>query len=72
MIPTMEEAQRLLEAYNQDEFHLKHAKIVSGVMGYFANEYDPETWNSGKSSACCTIWILKNIRRNIASKSRRL
>lgn len=39
-IPTMEQAQALLEEYNQDEFHLKHAKIVSGVMGYFANEYD--------------------------------
>jgi putative nucleotidyltransferase with HDIG domain len=39
-IPTMAEAQALLEQYNQDEFHLKHAKIVSGVMGYFAEEYD--------------------------------
>ncbi len=42
MIPTMEEAQKLLESYNQEEFHLKHAKIVSGVMGYFAKEFDPE------------------------------
>jgi len=41
-VPTMEEAQKLLEEYNQDAFHLKHAKIVSGVMGYFAKEYDPE------------------------------
>lgn len=41
-IPTMDEAQTLLEQYNQDEFHLKHAKIVSGVMGYFAEEYDKE------------------------------
>ena len=41
-IPTMEQAQKLLEEYNQDEFHLKHAKIVSGVMGYFAKEYDGE------------------------------
>lgn len=41
-LPTMEQAQQLLEEYNQDEFHLKHAKIVSGVMGYFAQEYDPE------------------------------
>lgn len=39
-IPTMEQAQTLLEEYNQDEFHLKHAKIVSGVMGFFAEEYD--------------------------------
>ena len=41
-IPTMEEAELLLKEYNQDPFHLKHAKIVSGVMGYFAKEYDPE------------------------------
>lgn len=41
-IPTLEQAQALLEEYNQDEFHLRHAKIVSGVMGYFAQEYDPE------------------------------
>ena len=41
-VPTMEQAQQLLEEYNQDEFHLRHAKIVSGVMGYFAKEYDPE------------------------------
>jgi putative nucleotidyltransferase with HDIG domain len=41
-IPTMEQAQKLLEQYNQDEFHLKHAKIVSGVMGYFAEEYDKD------------------------------
>ena len=41
-VPTLEEAQQLLEEYNQDPFHLKHGKIVSGVMGYFAKEYDPE------------------------------
>ena len=41
-IPAMEEAELLLEEYNQDPFHLKHAKIVSGVMGYFAKEFDPE------------------------------
>ncbi|HEX3040241.1 MAG TPA: HDIG domain-containing protein [Caproiciproducens sp.] len=41
-IPNMEQAQKLLEQYNQDAFHLKHAKIVSGVMGYFAEEYDRE------------------------------
>lgn len=41
-VPTLAEAQQLLEEYNQDPFHLKHGKIVSGVMGYFAKEYDPE------------------------------
>lgn len=42
MIPTMEEAQALLEKYNKEAFHLRHAAIVSGVMGYFAKEYDPD------------------------------
>lgn len=41
-VPTLEEAQSLLEEYNEDPFHLKHGKIVSGVMGYFAKEFDPE------------------------------
>ena len=36
MIPTLEQAQTLLEQYNQDAFHLRHGKIVSGVMGWFA------------------------------------
>ena len=33
-----EEAVKLLEEYNQGEFHLKHAYIVADVMRYFANE----------------------------------
>lgn len=41
-VPTLPEAQKLLEEYNKEPFHLKHAKIVSGVMGYFAKEYDPK------------------------------
>ncbi|MBF7097157.1 HDIG domain-containing metalloprotein [Alkalibacter mobilis] len=41
-IPTMEEAQKLLEKYNQDSFLLKHAKIVSGILGYYAQKKDPE------------------------------
>lgn len=32
MIPTIEQAQALLEQYNREAFHLRHAKIVSGVM----------------------------------------
>jgi predicted hydrolase (HD superfamily) len=39
-VPTVEEAYELLKRFNKDEFHLKHGKIVSGVMGYFAREYD--------------------------------
>lgn len=41
-IPTLDEAYEILKKYNKDEFHLKHGKIVSGVMGYFAKEHDPE------------------------------
>lgn len=40
-VPTMEQAQEILQRYNKEEFHLKHAAIVSGVMGWFAKEYDP-------------------------------
>ena len=42
MIPTLEQAQTLLEQYNQDAFHLRHGRIVSGVMGWFAKELAPD------------------------------
>lgn len=41
-IPSVEEAYELLKKYNKDDFHLKHGTIVSGVMGYFAKEYDSD------------------------------
>lgn len=44
---TKEEAVQLLEQYNQGEFHLRHAHIVSDVMGWFARELgygDEETF----------------------------
>jgi predicted hydrolase (HD superfamily) len=41
-IPSKEKAYELLQKYNIDAFHLKHGKIVSGVMGFFAKKYDPE------------------------------
>lgn len=37
-IPTREEAWELLARYNQEEFHLKHARTVEGVMRYFAGK----------------------------------
>lgn len=37
-IPTREEAWDLLCEFNKDEFHLKHARIVEGIMKYFARE----------------------------------
>jgi len=42
MIPTMEQAQTILEKYNMESFHLRHARVVSGVMRHFSQEYDPE------------------------------
>ncbi|MCI8414039.1 MAG: hydrolase [Ruminiclostridium sp.] len=38
MIPTYLEALDLLREYNQGEFHLKHAYVVSDVMGWFADK----------------------------------
>lgn len=35
---TREEAWKLLTEYNQDEFHLLHAKTVENTMRYFARE----------------------------------
>jgi predicted hydrolase (HD superfamily) len=39
---TLSQAQVILEKYNKEAFHLLHARVVSGVMAYFAEEYDPE------------------------------
>lgn len=33
-----EEAIKLLKKYNKDEFHIRHAYTVEGVMRYFARE----------------------------------
>ena len=38
MVPTPEEALRLVEEYNEGEFHRKHARIVGDVMRWFAVE----------------------------------
>ncbi len=40
-IPTVEQARKILHDYNKETFHVKHGEIVSGVMGYFAKQYDP-------------------------------
>ena len=42
MIPNLEEARGLLKDYNKGDFHLLHGEIVSGIMGYFARQFDPE------------------------------
>lgn len=41
-IPSIEQAWDILCRYNKEAFHLTHAKTVSGVMGFFAEKYDPE------------------------------
>ena len=41
-VPSMEEAWEILTQYNKEPFHLKHAKIVSGVMRYFAMTLDAD------------------------------
>jgi predicted hydrolase (HD superfamily) len=41
MIPTIQEAQAVLEKYNKEPFHLLHGKVVSDTMRYFAKKYDP-------------------------------
>ena len=38
MKQTREQCWNLLTQYNKDEFHLKHAQIVEGVMRYFASD----------------------------------
>lgn len=39
---SIDEARALMEEYNKEDFHRQHAETVSGVMRYFAKEYDPE------------------------------
>ena len=37
-VPTREQAWDLLNEYNSEPFHLRHAETVEGVMRYFARE----------------------------------
>ena len=43
-----EEAFEILKKYNKDEFHIRHALTVEGVMRYFAEELneDVEYWGN--------------------------
>ena len=38
MIPTPQEAYKLLKEYNEGDFHLKHGRIVGDVMRWYAVE----------------------------------
>lgn len=46
MVPTRNEAWELLKEYNKDEYHLRHALAVEGVMRHFAQMEgeDAEKW----------------------------
>jgi len=49
-------AQEVLEKYNTEAFHLQHAAVVSGVMGYFAAEFDP-----GREDYWAAVGLLHDI-----------
>ncbi len=39
---TRDEAFELLCKYNKDDFHIRHAQTLEGLMRYYAQQYDPE------------------------------
>ena len=41
-IPSFEEAYQILQQYNTEDFHLRHARVVSGVLKVFAEEFAPD------------------------------
>ncbi len=41
-VPTSDQALAILKKYNQEPFHIQHGETVSGVMGWYAAQYDPE------------------------------
>lgn len=41
-IPSLQEAEKIMEEHNKEEFLRNHARTVSAVMGEFAKKYDPE------------------------------
>ena len=49
-------AKKILEKYNTEQFHLQHADVVSGVMRYFAKEFDP-----GREEYWATVGLLHDI-----------
>ena len=42
MLPSIDQAREILQKYNKEDFHLRHAETVSGVLGYFSQKHDPE------------------------------
>ena len=46
LVLSVSDNKELLKKYNKEEFHIRHALTVEGVMKYFAKElgYDEELW----------------------------
>ena len=49
-------AKEILEKYNTEPFHLAHASTVSGVLRYFAAEFDP-----GREEYWAVVGLLHDI-----------
>ena len=49
-------AQEILEKYNTEQFHLQHAATLSGVLRYFAAEFDP-----GREEYWATVGLLHDV-----------
>ena len=49
-------AREILEKYNTESFHIRHAEVVSGVLKYFAAEYDP-----GREDYWAVVGILHDV-----------
>jgi putative nucleotidyltransferase with HDIG domain len=55
-IPTVKQAQEILEKYNKGAFLLQHAKTVSNTMRYFAKKYD-----AGREEYWAVVGLLHDI-----------
>ena len=69
-VPTPEQALALTMQYNQEEFHITHAKTVGHVMGEFAKNSDPQRVDFW-TAVFFMISTLNNGPISIASRRRR-
>ena len=58
-----EEAFEILKKYNKDEFHIRHALTVEGVMRYFAKELNENVEYWGNIGLLHENCIQKNTAR---------
>lgn len=52
----MTKAREILEKYNKEAFHIRHAEVVSGTLRHFAAEYDP-----GREDDWAIVGILHDV-----------